>query len=64
MRGPPQQKALQALLDFYRRDDLPGFIREYHRLYGPEPWAFDLWCKIALASGAYGPPVEDGPDDN
>ncbi|GAI48331.1 unnamed protein product [marine sediment metagenome] len=59
MRGPPLQKALPALLDFYKRDDLPGFIKEWRRLNPGRSGAVQAWIDIAIANGAYDIKEED-----
>ena len=59
MRGPQRHKAFPTLLDLYKRDDLPGFVKEWRRLYGSEPGAVSAWFDMALANGAYD--VEEDP---
>ena len=41
------------LIEFYRRDDLPGFIKEWRRIHGTKPGAVQFWFDIAVADGAY-----------
>jgi len=42
-----------SLLVFYRRDDLPGFIKEWRRLNPDRSGAVQVWLNIAIADGAY-----------
>ncbi|MBA7539503.1 hypothetical protein ES705_31782 [subsurface metagenome] len=41
------------LLEFYRADDLPGFIKEWRRRYPGQSGAVQAWLDIAIADGAY-----------
>ncbi|MBA7542484.1 hypothetical protein ES705_34805 [subsurface metagenome] len=46
-------KAPGRLLDIYRADDLPGFIKEWRRLNPGQSGAVQVWVDIAIADGAY-----------
>ena len=41
------------LLEFYRDEDLPGFISEWRRLNPGKSGAVQAWLNIALSDGAY-----------
>ena len=46
-----------SLLELYRADDLPGFIKEWRRLSPGKSGAVQAWVDMAIADGAY--EVED-----
>ena len=46
-------KAPGRLLELYRADDLPGFIKEWRRLNPGQSGAVQVWVDIAIADGAY-----------
>ena len=42
-----------SLLDFYRADDLPGFISEWRRQNPHKSGAVQAWFTLSLRAGAY-----------
>ena len=42
-----------GLLEFYRRGDLPSFIKEWRRMHGSRPGAVQAWFDLAVEDGAY-----------
>lgn len=48
-----------SLIEFYRQDDLPGFIKEWQRLNPSRAGAVQVWLNIAIADGAYDVEEED-----
>ena len=47
------------LLDCFKRDDLPGFIKEWRRLNPGKSGAVQAWYDMAVADGAYDIKEED-----
>ena len=42
-----------SLLELYRADDLPGFIKKWRRLNPGRSGAVQIWVNIAVEDGAY-----------
>lgn len=42
-----------SLIELYRADDLPGFIKEWRRSSPGKSGAVQYWFDIALSDGAY-----------
>ena len=42
-----------SLLEFYKAEDLPGFIKEWRRLNPGKSGAIQLWFNLAIEVGAY-----------
>ena len=51
---------MTSLLEFYRADDLPGFIKEWIRRNPGKSGAVQAWFNIAVKDGAYD--VEEAED--
>ncbi|GAG53726.1 unnamed protein product [marine sediment metagenome] len=44
---------MSQILEFYRADDLSGFIEEWRRLNPGRSGAVQAWVDIAIVDGAY-----------
>lgn len=42
-----------SLIELYKAEDLPGFIKEWRRLNPGKSGAVQAWLDIAIADGAY-----------
>jgi len=50
---------VSQILELYKADDLPGFIKEWRRLNPGKSGAVQVWLNIAIADGAYDIKEED-----
>ncbi len=55
----PKNKVFSTLIEYFKNDDLAGFISEYHRIYGIKPGAVALWQDFSLMANALGEIPED-----
>ncbi|MBA7670663.1 hypothetical protein ES703_78809 [subsurface metagenome] len=44
---------MSRLIELYKAEDLPGFIKEWRRQNPGQSGAVQAWLNIAIADGAY-----------